>query len=80
MLQSNLEIDEQQVSLSLYGYLRHYRFNLQEYLSRGMEDFDSSRIVMPNQTKIRIEEEIARVDLVLSSYSNYKRNTNQNEK
>ena len=74
MLESNPNNDGWQVSLSLYGYLRHYKVQLQEFLMRGMEDFDSTRIVMPNQTKIRIEEEIARIDLVLSSHTNYKKN------
>ena len=80
MLESNLEISEQQVSLSLFGYLRHYRFQLQEYLLKGVEEFDSSPIAMTSQTKMRIQEEIARIDLVLSSHINYKKNMEVNGK
>lgn len=62
------------ITLSLYGYLHQYRFHLEEYLKRGEEEFDFRIIKMSDQTKIRIEEEISRIDLVISSYINYKRN------
>jgi len=37
MLESNPNNDGWQVSLSLYGYLRHYKVQLQEFLMRGMK-------------------------------------------
>ena len=74
MLQSNAANEDEQVSLSLYGYFRHYRFQLQEYLMRGMEEFDSSRIIMPEKTKTKIQQEIARIDLILDTYANYRKN------
>jgi hypothetical protein len=74
MLQLNAANEDEQVSLSLYGYFRHYRFQLQEFLMRGVEEFDSTRIVMPEKTKIKIQEEINRIDLILNAYANYRKN------
>lgn len=75
MLQSNALIDEQRLSLSLYGYLRHYRFQLNEFLLREIEEFDTSRrILMPEKTKMKIRAEIARIDLILNTYANYRKN------
>ena len=74
MLQLNAANEDEQVSLSLYGYFRHYRFQLQEFLMRGVEEFDSTRIVMPEKTKIKIQEEINRIDFILNAYANYRKN------
>jgi hypothetical protein len=74
MLHSDAAKEDEQVSLSLYGYFRHYRFQLQEFLMRGVEEFDSTRIVMPEKTKIQIQQEITRIDLILDTYANYRKN------
>jgi hypothetical protein len=67
----NEESASKKISLSLVVYLRHYKFQLEEYLNKGMEHFDFKNITMPDKTKRRIEEEIKRIDLVITTFHNY---------
>jgi hypothetical protein len=68
----NEESASKKISLSLVVYLRHYKIQLEEYLNKGMEHFDFKNITMPDRTKRRIEEEIKRIDLVITTFHNYK--------
>lgn len=61
-------------SIPFATYLRHYRFQLIEFLHRGKEDFDFHKIDMPLQTKKKIEQEIQRIDFVLNSLKRYLNN------
>lgn len=72
-LESTQNNEDQVVSIALQGYFRHYKFRLQEYLSNGVEEFDSSSIMMPLRTKIEIQKEINRIDMILTSHGNYKK-------
>jgi len=78
MLESQNDAENYNFDLSFYGYYRHYRFQLEEYLKKGVEEFDSNRKVMSEMTKNRIEEEIQRIDFLLNTISKYNYNMKTN--
>ena len=68
--------EQKDVSLSLTTYLRHYKFRLEEFLKKGVEEFDDNHdrcFTKPllHQSKMKIHEEIERVDFLIKSITNY---------
>lgn len=76
--------EQKEVSLSFITYLRHYKFRLEEFLKKNIEEFDDehgrcfSKPIL-HQSKMKIEEEIRKIDFLIMSTTNYNNLTKDGE-